>query len=162
MTGSIWYREDVSSQEWEAHAVECEENARKVDEDRQRILDNDGYAFYHNGMRQQHEREARLARNHGIDYELSFVDLEGNLVDAKIVEGKYGSVWRVSNPDGSVSWVNVSVANSYKKQQKFYQSKGFQLVQVSYHFARGNNGFYPIKERGVVSVEVLKDEKEMV
>ena len=162
MSVSIWYRDEVSSQEWEAHAVECEKNARAVELDKQRILDDDGYAFYHDKMYREHSREARLARNGGVDYEHSLLDLEGNVLDAKIVEGKYGSVWRVSNPDGSVSWVNVSVANSYKKQQKFYQGKGVQLAQVYYHFARGQNGFYPIKERGVISVEVLQDEQELV
>lgn len=162
MAVSIWYRDDVSPQEWEAHAVECEKNARAVELDKQRILDDDGYAFYHDGMYREHSREARLARNHGVDYELSLLDLEGNVLDAKIVDGKYGSVWRVLNSDGSVSWVNVSVANSYKKQQKFYQGKGVQLAQVYYHFARGQYGFYPIKERGVVSLEVLQDEQELV
>lgn len=157
MAVSIWYREDVSSQEWEDHAVECEKSAREVEQDRQRILDEDGYAFYHNEMRSQHEREARLARNEGIDSELSFVDLEGNLVDAKIVDGKYGSVWRVSKADGSVEWVNVSVANSIEKQQKFYRGKGYQMVNVYYHFARGQYGFYPIKERGVVSIKAIGD-----
>ena len=162
MKNSIWYREGVSPQEWEAHAVECDKNAREVEQDKQRILDNDGYAFYHGQMMNEHFREARLARNHGVDYEVSLLDLEGNVVDSKIVDGKYGKVWRVNNPDGSVSWVNVSVANSYGKQQKFYESKGYKLANVYYHFARGQYGFYPIKERGVVSVVVLQDEQELV
>jgi hypothetical protein len=162
MSVSIWYREGVSPQEWEAHAVECEQNAHAVELDKQRILDDDGYAFYHDGMYREHIREARLARNHGVDYENALLDLEGNVVDAKVVDGKYGKVWRVNNPDGSVSWVNVSVANSYGKQQKFYEGKGYKLANVYYHFARGQYGFYPIKERGVVSVVVLQDEQELV
>lgn len=162
MKNSIWYREDVSSQEWENHAVECEKKSREVELDRQRILDEDGYAFYHGEMMAQHDREARLARNHGVDWVNGLVDLEGKVLDAEIVDGKYGQVWRVRNEDGSVAWVNVSVANSIEKQQKFYRGKGYQMVSVRYHFARGQYGFYPIKERGVISVEVLQDEQELV
>jgi len=154
MAISIWYREDVSEQEWADYANACEQRVSEIYEDKHRILQDDGYAFYHEQMASSKRREADLARNHGIDYEVGLVDLEGNLVEAKIVEGKYGSVWRVQVGEG-VEWVNVSQAQKLERRQAFYRSKGYQLANVFYHFAEGKHGFYPIKQRGVVELQII-------
>lgn len=151
---SIWYRENVTPEEWENHAVECEKSMREIEKDRQRILDEDGYAFYHQQMMDNKQAEARLARNHGVDFECGLVDLEGNLVDAKIVDGKYGKVWCVQVGGGQVNWVNVSTASTTEKEQKFYRSKGYQIANVYYHFAYGKNGIYADKSRGVLKIEI--------
>lgn len=152
----IWYREEVSPEEWEAHAVECEQKAREIEEDKHRILQDDGYAFYHDKMMNDKFREANLARNHGVDYEYGLVDLEGNLVDAKMVDGKFGRVWCVQVGEGQVAWVNVSQASSVEKEQKFYRGKGYQIARVYYHFADGQYGFYADKKRGVVEIEICE------
>ena len=151
----IWNREGVSPAEWEAFAVECEQRAKEIELDKFRILDEDGYAFYHDQMARDKRAEARLARNQGVDWEYGLVDLEGNLVNAKIVNGKYGDVWRVQLAGDEVAWVNVSVAEDNEKKQKFYRGKGYQIARVYYHFANGQYGFYADKKRGVVKVEVL-------
>jgi hypothetical protein len=150
----IWYREDVSLEEWEAHAVECEQKAREIEQDKHRILQDDGYAFYHDKMMSNKFAEAHLARNHGVDSVLGLVDLDGNLVDAKMVDGKYGRVWCVQVGEGQVAWVNVSGANSVEKRQAFYRGKGYQIADVYYHFGNGQYGFYADKSRGVVEIVI--------
>lgn len=152
----IWYREEVLPADWEAHAVECEQKAREIEEDKQRILADDGYAFYHNKMASDKMAEARLARNHGVDYEYGLVDLDGNLVDAKMVDGKFGRVWCVQVGEGQVAWVNVSQAKAVAKEQAFYRGKGYQIARVYYHFADGQYGFYADKKRGVVEIEICE------
>lgn len=152
----IWYRENVSQQEWEDYAVECEKRAREIEQDKHRILQDDGYAFYHDQMMSTKFAEANLARNQGLDWEYGLLDLDGNVLDAKMVDGKYGTVWCVQVAEGQVEWVNVSQAKDVAKRQAFYRGKGYQLANVYYHFAHGQYGFYADKKRGVVEVQICE------
>lgn len=154
----IWFREDVTDAEWEAYAQEQEKEAREFE---QRKIDNwqeDYHDFYSGKIAVMKYKRAELARNHGIDSELSLVELANpnKVVDAKIVDGKFGRVWRINKEDGSVEWVNISSASTAKKQQAHYAKKGYQLAYVSYHFADGRNGFYPLKERGIVAIDIIE------
>jgi hypothetical protein len=150
----IWFREDVSEQEWESHAVECEQEVRKIEQDKFRIQDEDGFPIYHDQMMKDKKSEARLARNHGVDFVFGLVNLQGELVNARMVDGRYGKVWCVEKSDGSVEWVNVSVARSVAREQEFYRGKGYQIAKVFYRFGSGRNGFWAMKERGVVRIEI--------
>jgi hypothetical protein len=152
MTKEIWFRQDVTDAEWEAAAQEFEKRAREFD---QRRIDNwaeDFNDFYSGKVSISLSAKARVARNKGIDSVMSLTDLSGKLLDARIVDGKYGAVWCIRNDDGSASWVNVSSAKTHDKQEKFYASKGVVVVDVEYHFADGSSGLYPLKDRGVVSI----------
>jgi len=152
----IWNRENVSPEEWEAYAVECDAEAVKIEQEKFRIQDEDGFPVYHNKMIAAKNAEGRLARQHGVDYEYGLVDLDGNFIDAKIVDGKYGSVWCVQVGEGQVAWVNVSQASSVAKQQAFYAGKGYQMAKVYYHYASGQYSFYANKKRGVVKIEICE------
>lgn len=152
----IWNREEVSPAEWENFAVECEQKAREIEQDKFRIQDDDGFPIYHDKMMSDKFAEARLARQQGVDYEFGLVDLEGNLVDAKMVDGKFGRVWCVQVGEGQVAWVNVSQAKVVAKEQAFYRGKGYQIARVYYHFANGQYGFYADKKRGVVELQVCE------
>lgn len=51
-------------------------------------------------------------------------DLDGNLLDAELKDGKFGLSWMVRNADGSVRWVSTSRAKSAARRRAHYESKG--------------------------------------
>lgn len=161
MSDAIWFREDVSPKEWEEYALGIKQAIQRAEAEdaRQRAEARsvDDLPLYIGSLIRSYEKELRLAENQGVDWEYGLLDLEGNLVDAKIVDGKYGKVWLIKNADDSVKWVNVSVAESVSRRQKFYESKGYKLVRVFWHFAEGKYGWFALKDRGVVKIEELDD-----
>lgn len=156
MAEEIWFRENVTAEDWEAFAKECEAQAHAVHEDKMRVWEEDGYTFYHNAMQQRWIKQAKLARNHGIDYVEQLVDANGNVVDASKVNGKYGYVWLIKNGEQDYQWVNVSQASTVAKQQKFYASKGFQLAHVYYRFCEYRGEFRPAFNAEPIRIEVCK------
>ena len=108
--------------------------------------------FYSGHVATFNSNKARPARNKGIDSVLALQRLDGTPVDSKIVDGKYGNVWRVKYENGDVDWVNVSVAAKPERVIKFYESKGYKLVWEYYHFAESKGSFYPLKDRGLIEV----------
>jgi hypothetical protein len=159
MRNSIWYQDEVPVEEWEKLAVQLERDIVRVqaDEDRLRAEAQsiDDLPVYHNGLIRQIRRELEIVRNQGLDWEMGLVDLDGNLVNAKIVNGKFGEVWRIEKEDGSVSWVNVSVAEKLSRKQAFYASKGYELVKVWWRFAEGKYGWFALRDKGVKRIEKL-------
>lgn len=152
---SIWFREDVSPEEWETYALEQEKLARDREVQKQENYAEDVWDFYANDIISRYFKLANLARNHGISWVWGLVELDNpdKVVDADIVNGKFGRVWRIQKDDGSVEWVNVSQAQKPEREQAFYASKGYKLVRVYYHFTDGKYGLFPIKNRGVVEIE---------
>lgn len=81
----------------------------------------------------------RILNLRGETWDWALADLGDNMVKAKIVDGKFGKVWCIEKTDG-VEWVNVSTANTIAKEQKFYQSKGYQLAVATYTAKIGSGG----------------------
>lgn len=159
MSNQIWFQENVTAEEWEAFAQECDANARAVEQDKHRIYAEDGYAFYHGAIMDKYFRMADLARNQGINWVWGLVDLDGNLVNAEIVNGKYGKIWCIKKEDGAVEWVNVSVASTVCKEQIFYGKKGYQLAKVEYRFCEYKGQLQPIHNSKAISVVIAEDDK---
>jgi hypothetical protein len=155
MSKSVWTQEVVSDSEWAEAVKEAEERIDEIEARRISNLQEDFADFYGGIQLQSALRELSLAKNKGVDSVYGLVDLGGQVVNAKIVEGKYGEVWLVKDENENVSWVNVSQAKDISRQQKHYEKFGYQIALVYYHFASGNSGFYADKKRGVVKVEVL-------
>lgn len=156
MVESIWFRENVTAEEWEAFAEKCDAQARETEQDKIRIWNEDGYTFYHGAIIDKYHRMANLARNYGVDWVYGLVDLDGNLVDAEIVNGKYGQVWLIRKSPNVIEWVNVSTASSVAKEQKFYASKGYQMVEVYYRFCEYKGQFKPVFNEAPIRIEVCK------
>lgn len=51
-------------------------------------------------------------------------DLDGNLLDAHLKDGKFGLSWMIRNPDGTVRWVGTSHAKKAARRRAHYESKG--------------------------------------
>ena len=96
--------------------------------------------------------------NKGYGYDYSLADLDGNIVNSRIVDGKYGEAWVINKDDGSVEWVNVSTASSVAKRQAHYNKKGYQLVLCEVRVRTTTRGYTFFDWSDVKSVEVLKDE----
>jgi hypothetical protein len=155
MSKSVWNQEVVSDTEWAEAIKEIEERIDEIEARRIRNLEEDFADFYGGIQLQSALRELSLAHSKGIDSVYGLVDLDGQVVNAKIVDGKYGEVFLVKDENENVSWVNVSQAKDISRQQKHYEKFGYRIALVYYHFAKGDSGFYADKKRGVVKVEVL-------
>lgn len=91
------------------------------------------------------------AHLNGRHYEHTLVRVNGETVTVNLVDGRYGQVWAITRTDGSIEWtewVNCSTAATVAKQQKFYATKGYKLVEVE---TRGRI----IKSRWVAGTEIL-------
>lgn len=57
-------------------------------------------------------------------------DLAGNLLDAKLVTGQYGLVWRVADGSGGVRWFNPSKARVAATERANNAKKGYYVGSV--------------------------------
>ena len=73
---------------------------------------------------------AELADNGGKFDFIRLTDLDGNLLDARIVDGKYGPVWCIRQADGSAKWFNESSARKGATRKAAHEKKGYRLVLV--------------------------------
>lgn len=92
--------------------------------------DTDGFASQAaNGlMAQLYDLCAEIAENGGCDTFRGLADLDGNLLDAKEVETRYGWAWVITHADGSVSWFNESEAKNGERRRAANARKGYMLV----------------------------------
>jgi hypothetical protein len=96
------------------------------------VRENDDYARFSQNFEDAISTACDLE---GYAYYYGLATLDGELTTAKIVDGRYGQVWLIKKgytADGreDIEWVNVSVASTVAKEQKFYEGKGYQLVMV--------------------------------
>lgn len=151
----LFNREDVTDAEWEQAAADIKaQEAKQWAEfiERSKYYDD---AFYSDPY---DSRFANFVANKGYGYQYSLADMDGNVVDAKIVDGKFGQVWLVNKADGSIEWVNVSTASTVAKEQAHYNKKGYQLVmcEVRVRVAKGGNYYFDWND--IKEMEIAKDE----
>lgn len=78
----------------------------------------------------EYDAWAELAEN---DYQAEFpalFDTDGNLLDAREVETRYGWAWLIRNPDGTISWFNPSQARKGATRLKNDKAKGYTIGTV--------------------------------
>jgi hypothetical protein len=94
--------------------------------------DTDGFASqWASGIMGDVDRlAAKIAEDNGYHRFPALFDRNGTLVDAWEVNGKFGWVWKVSSPDGSVSWFNESHAQDWRKRIKANARKGYFVGSV--------------------------------
>ena len=144
----IWFKENVTDAEWEAHAEECRAASKKHGADLHKSYEDDQWNFYSGSISNNYYYESCLALKKGIDWHYRLVDFDGNIADAKKVDGKYGKVWLVKKSDGSIEWVSVSLAQDPKREQAHYAKKGYRIAQVYYrsYFRYGKSHAIPNTE----------------
>jgi hypothetical protein len=155
----IFNAENITDEEWVEYAAEQRKRSREREQQKMQNWSDDVWDFYANASISNYDRKAYLADNKGIDWVYGLADFDGKVLDADIVDGKYGQVWRIRNEDGSVSWVNVSRASTVAKEQAHYAKKGVKMVTVYYRWSYGSAGVYADKSRGVVEVVEMGDEE---
>lgn len=155
MSKSVWNQEVASDSDWSGLVKEIEERISEIEARRIRNLEEDFADFYGGTQLRTALWELSLAHEKGVSSVYGLVDLSGQVVNAKIVDGKYGEVFLVKDENENVSWVNVSQAKDISRQQKHYEKFGYQIARVYYRFSSGSSGLYADRSRGVVKVEVL-------
>lgn len=134
-------RDDVTEPEWvAAEALIAEDNAREWADYVERRQNFDD-AIHQNRNRQVSD----AVRKRGIETDWVLVK-NGEIVPARIVEGKFGLVWCVKTGWGHdadvVEWVNVSQASTVEKERAHYAKKGYEYQLAEFKIRYGKYGFY--------------------
>lgn len=125
---NVYFPTSKTPEEWRQMARESRQRANESWE----RSDTDGFMsqWAADKVAQDYDRLATLAENGGKAHFLALTDLDGNLLDAKYVETRYGWSWAVRNPDGTTTWFNESKARSGERRRKAHEAKGYRLVWV--------------------------------
>lgn len=123
---NVYFPATKTATEWR----EMARGGRKAAVDSFDRCDTDGFASQAaNGlMASLYELCAEVAENEGHWTFQGVADLDGNLLDAKEVEGRFGWVWLIRNADGSVSWFNESEAKNGERRKAANARKGYTFV----------------------------------
>lgn len=73
---------------------------------------------------------AKIMQDNGYHRFPALYDSTGALVNAWEVENRYGWSWKITNPDGSVSWFNESRAQNWRNRLAANARKGFFVGSV--------------------------------
>jgi hypothetical protein len=77
-----------------------------------------------------YQAAADLAENGWVAEEVALFDLDGNLLDARIVTSQYGSSWMITAADGSRRFVGISIARKATRRRAHYEKHGVRLGKV--------------------------------
>src|SRR5574341_194423 len=116
-------------EQWRAMAAE----SRKRSADSWERSDTDGFLsqWASDTVAREYEAWAELAEsNYQAEFPALF-DLDGNPLDARQIESRYGWCWLIKNSDGTVKFFNESQARSGKRRLATDMGKGFRLGTVS-------------------------------
>jgi len=123
-------RKDVSEQEWRELEEQILEDGKKHWQAYLKRTNDYDDAIYYPDYNEKYLLEA--VANKGYVYRYVLRDLE--TADLRIPEtkqGKYGYYWVLKSVSGEfVGFLNQSSANTDQKQQKYYNSKGYEMLMV--------------------------------
>ena len=150
----MFSREDVTDAEWAQAAANIKEQEAKQWAEFLERSNNFDDAVYSDPY---DSRFMKFVTYKGYGFQYALADMEGNVVDAKIVDGKFGKVWLINKSDGSIEWVNVSSASTIAKEQAHYNKKGYQLVSCEVRVRTAKSGDYYFDWKDIKNVEVAKN-----
>jgi hypothetical protein len=153
--------EGRTAAEWRAMAIR---NRRESAESFERC-DTDGFLtqWAHDVTAREYEAKAELAENNGYWDFLALFDLEGNRIYAENVDGTYGPVWRVFDPEtkDTIRWITDSSARKASTREANNAKKGFRFgrvrAQAVCRQARGWSGgtYFAPRDRYMIDAEVV-------
>lgn len=149
---------DHTPEEWRDMARGCYRSAAESWE----RSDTDGFLsqWASGKMAQHYNFMADVAEKGGKWDFIALTDLDGNVLDARIVDGKYGPVWCIRQADGSAKWFNESSARKGEARRNAHTKKGYRLVYVRqdavYVWGEGSgSGLQPKRDsEGIVIGEI--------
>jgi hypothetical protein len=74
---------------------------------------------------------AEVAESGNVRTFRGLADLDGNLLDAREVQTRFGWAWAITNADGSTSWFNESQAKSGARRIATHAKKGYKFVDYT-------------------------------
>ena len=86
---------------------------------------------------------AEVAERGGVWTFLQLADLDGNPLDAKEVQTRYGYSWMITHADGKVSWFSESQASNGARRAAANARKGYKFLDVEMEavvITTGNGG----------------------
>lgn len=81
-------------------------------------------------MAQLYTAQAEILENGGVAQFPALFDLDGNIVDAREVQTRYGFAWAITNTNGSTTWFNASRAQDDKRRIDTDRKKGYYVGTV--------------------------------
>lgn len=129
MSTTFYHPNTKTAAEWREMATA----SRKRSTDSFDRCDTDGYLsqWAHDTQARLYARCARVAEAGGVATFRMLADLDGNLLDAKLVAGKYGQSWRVwDEASRTVRWFTESEARKASTRVASNARKGYKFVAV--------------------------------
>jgi hypothetical protein len=128
---------DHTPAEWREMATK----ARQQSADSFQRCDTDGFLsqWASDQMATRYDRLADIAANGGKSDFQALTDLEGNLMDARYIETRYGWSWAITTQGGTV-WFNESQARNGARRRAAHERKGYRIVTVRCPAVMWNDG----------------------
>lgn len=152
---SVYHPMDHTPEEWREMARESRARAAESWE----RSDTDGFLsqWAAGKVASDYDYIASIAERGGRSEFLALTDLDGNLLDARYIQTKYGWSWMIRNADGTTSWFNESHARSGEKRRKAHEAKGYRIVHVLREALVGHDGHaFPVQDSPVESVREIE------
>jgi len=123
---TVYFPATKTANEWR----ELAKVDRKRSHDSFERCDTDGFLsqWANDTMAQLYETCADVADNDGHWTFTGLADLDGNLLDAREVETRYGWAWVITTKDGETKWFNPSEARNGERRRTANARKGYMLV----------------------------------
>jgi len=94
-------------------------------------------------MAQLYTAQAEILDNGGTSEFTALFDIDGNMLDAREVQTRYGWSWVINYPGGTTTWFNESKAQNEERRTATNRRKGYYVGRISapaWAAHRGNNG----------------------
>lgn len=126
MSTNVVFPTDHTPEEWRELA---RESWRRRNESWERS-DTDGFLsqWANEQLASHYEDVAQVAEAGGKFDFTALTDLDGNWIDARYVETRYGWSWVWDDADGTTHWFRESSARSGERRRKYAESKGVRVV----------------------------------
>lgn len=138
--------------EWRAMAVS---NRQRSAESFERC-DTDGFLSQWAGdqMAARYEQCATIAEDGGMECTAIF-DLEGNWIDARLVDTQYGLSWVHEDENGNTKWFNESQARNEKTRIANNAKKGYYVGEALFEAELNNSSGIPFTLRDQAPLAII-------
>ncbi len=106
-------------------------------------------------MARLYDVQAEILENGGVAEFPALFDIDGNMLDAREVQTRYGWAWAVTTLDGGTAWFNPSHAQDETRRIATNRRKGYYVGRISAPAWAANSG------RGVsITPVVFRSDKD--
>ena len=129
---------NLTDAEYKELAKSYDEKVKSIQDTDAEMLERNNYDlddcfvshFSHGIMSKLYRTLAEICRNGGKSTFVALADLEGNLVPSKLISGKYGMCWALTDFQGNFIGQFIS---AFPKRESTMRKKGYQEIEIEDH-----------------------------